>query len=157
MRKKLTLLIRAERALFRNLAVPGFDVADTSIRERSIKGIVGNILGLWRNFNDAIHLDLSLSLEKWCNDAEMIIEQYNYDFEEQVALTQHRYKGVKSFTQEKESSPRNMTYHFGTTLQVKLELSESAANELIEAVKKPIGLPYMGQSNCLAQIHIKAE
>lgn len=157
MRQKVTLLIRGERALFRNLTVPGFDIADTEIRERSIKGLIGNLLGLWRDFNDAKNLDLFLSLKKWWNDTEIAIKQFDYNFKEQVALTQHRYKGIKSFTQNNESSPRNMTYHFGVKLQVELELNESAAKELIEAVKKPIGIPYMGQSNCLAQIHIMEE
>ena len=156
-RKEITLLIRGERALFRNLAVPGLDIADEKIRERSIKGVIGNLLGLWRDFNDSANLGLASSLDEWWDSAEVMIKDYLYEFKEQVSLTQHRYKGVKTFTQAGSSSPKKLTYHFGAQLEIKLELSEQAHDELIEAVKTPVGLPYMGQSNCLAQIHIKED
>ena len=156
-RKEVTLLIRGERALFRNLAVPGLDIADINIRERSIKGLVGNLLGLWRNFNDSKNLDLAAPLESWWTSANVIIHDYIYSFEEQVSLTQHRFKGVKTFTQLGQSSPKELTYHRGAQLEVKLELNNVEHTELIEAVRTPVGLPYMGQSNCLAQIHIKGK
>ena len=153
--KEITLLVRGERALFRNLAVPGLDIADSKIRERSIKGIIGNLLGLWRDFNDSNALGLASALDEWWNSAEIQILDCKYSFKEQVSLTQHRYKGVKTFTQAKSSSPKRLTYHFWAQLEVKLELAVRAYNELSQAIKTPIGLPYMGQSNCLAQIHIK--
>jgi hypothetical protein len=157
MRERLKLLIRAERALFRNLAVPGLDVARSLKKEdaRPIKGLIGNLLGLWRDFNDGDNLELASRLEDWWQKAQASIEDVRYDYEEQVSLGQHRYKGVKTFTSAKESSPRNVTYHFGVSLEVDIELNDTASAELTEAVRKPISIPYMGQSNCLAQIHIK--
>ena len=154
-RKNIILLIRGERALFRNLAVPGLDIADSKIRERAIKGLIGNLLGLWRDFNDSSNLDLASGLDEWWNSAEVKVIKYIYDFKEQVTLTQHRYKGVATFTTVGKSSPKPLTYHFGAQLEVELQLNKLAHDQLSESVKIPIGLPYMGQSNCLAQIHIK--
>ncbi len=154
-RQQITIVIRGERALFRNLAVPGLDVADSKIRERSIKGLIGNLMGIWRDFNDSENLDLADSLDSWWGDSEVEILGCVYDFTEQFSLTQHRYKGVKSFTQAGQSSPKRLTYHFGVKLELKLELNDSAHALLVQAIKEPIGLPYLGQSNCLAQIHIK--
>jgi hypothetical protein len=53
-----------------------------------------------------------------------------------------------------ESGPKNLTYHWHVQLDVILEISAKGEDELMAAVRQPVGTPYLGQSNCLAQVFL---
>lgn len=147
-----------ERALFRNISMPGADVAEvvTRDRKRAIYGIIGNMLGHWRDFDDPLNLGLASSLEKWIDNNQVRIKKVIYPENPEVRiLGQHRFKNTFEYTIPGKSGPKNLTYHWNVCIEVILELSEEGAKELVSAVRQPIGSPYLGQSNCLAQVVLK--
>ncbi len=153
--KTIHIRFWGERALFRNLAMPGVDVADVRIgdRPRAIHGLIGNMLGLWRDFDDSNYFDLSADLIQWIADNHLTIKRVEYPQDPEVRiLGQHRYKDTANYTRPGESGPKNLTYHWDVQLDVVLELDENGAAELEAAVKQPVGTPYLGQSNCPAQV-----
>lgn len=153
--KTIHIRFWGERALFRNLAMPGTDVADTRMEERSraIHGLVGNMLGLWRNFDDTENFGLAPALNHWIAENKLVIKQIDYPRNPEIRiLGQHRYKDTTSYMKPGESGPKNLTYHWHAQLDVVVELAEKGADELRVAVKQPVGTPYLGQSNCPAQV-----
>jgi len=156
--KQIHIQFRAERALFRNMAMPGADVADTdfSERHRAIYGLLGNMLGIWRDFDDENQMEIAPSLQKWIGNHGLEIEEIRYPVAPSVrTIGQHRYKNAEGYMKAGESGPKNVTYHWNVQLDVTLKISDEGANALIEAARKPAGLPYLGQSNCLSQVFIK--
>lgn len=154
--KTFTIRFHGERALFRNFRIPGSDVADESVdeRTRAIKGLIGNMLGLWRDFDDATNLGLAATLEEWCTRHSLSVNQIQYKAGESRLVGQHRFKSPGKYTTAGESGPKTLTYHWNVCMDVVLTLDESGARELANAVKQPTGTPYLGQSNCLAQVHL---
>ncbi len=156
--KSVHICFSGERALFRNISMPGTDVAEivTKDRMRAIFGIIGNMLGLWRDFDDPRNLGVAPSLEKWINSNQVKIKKIMYpDNPEIRILGQHRYKNTFNYSKPGESGPKNLTYHWNVRMDVILELSEEGAKELVAAVRQPTGTPYLGQSNCPAQVVLK--
>ncbi len=154
--KTLALCFRGERALFRNLAIPGCDVADENVsgRTRAVKGLVGNMLGLWRDFDDADNFCLSSTLEGWFDKHSVTVDEITYHAGESRVIGQHRYKSPGTYMKAGESGPKPLTYHWNVCMNVKITLDESGARELAQAVREPVGTPYLGQSNCVAQVHL---
>lgn len=153
--KNIHIRFFGERALFRNLAIPGTDVADSNMagRIRAIHGLLGNMLGLWRNFDNTKDFGLAPSLEQWIVENQVIIKSINYPQNPEIRiLGQHRHKDTANYTKLGESGPKNLTYHWNIQLDVFIELSEKGIDELITAVRQPVGTPYLGQSNCPAQV-----
>ena len=153
--KTIHIRFWGERALFRNLAMPGADVADARMGERSraIYGLLGNMLGLWRNFDDTENFGLDPVLDQWIEENQLEIKRIEYPRNPEIRiLGQHRYKDTISYMKPGESGPKNLTYHWHVQLDVVIELAEKAADELTVAVKQPVGTPYLGQSNCPAQV-----
>ena len=153
--KTIHIRFWGERALFRNLAMPGTDVADTRMekRTRAVHGLVGNMLGLWRNFDDAENFDLAPALDHWIAENKLVVKRIEYPRNPEIRiLGQHRYKDTISYMKPGESGPKNLTYHWYVQLDVVVELAEKGADELTVAVKQPVGTPYLGQSNCPAQV-----
>lgn len=153
--KTIHIRFFGERALFRNLAMPGTDVADTRIagRTRAIHGLLGNMLGFWRNFDDTENFGLAPDLEQWIAKNQLEIKQINYPQNPEIRiLGQHRYKDTANYMKPGESGPKNLTYHWNVQLDVVVELAEKGADELTVAIKHPVGTPYLGQSNCPAQV-----
>lgn len=146
-----------ERALFRNFSMPGADVATSNVREEAIIGLFGNILGKWRNFNDATDLSLTSELKDWVKKHKVTITSTDYFSPEIRLLGQHRYKSIKEFTKERESGPKTLSYHWNVQINIVVLLDEEGSQELIFYLKHPIGTPYLGQSNCLAQIELLSE
>ncbi len=156
--KKVHISFYGERSLFRNVSMPGTDVADivNTDRKRAIYGIIGNMLGLWRDFDDPLNLDIAPSLKKWIETNQVTINKVKYpENPETRILGQHRYKNTFNYSKPGESGPKNLTYHWDVYLEVILELSEKGAQELVAAVRQPMGTPYLGQSNCPAQVILK--
>ena len=144
-----------ERALFRNLAMPGTDVADAHIenRIRAIYGILGNMLGLWRDFDDTEDFGLAPALKDWITENQVKINQISYPQDPEIRiLGQHRYKDTANYMKPGESGPKNLTYHWHIQMDVVIELDEKGAIGLRTAVREPVGTPYLGQSNCPAQV-----
>ena len=77
--KNIHIRFWGERALFRNLAMPGTDVADTRMEERTraIHGLLGNMLGLWRNFDDTENFGLAQALNHWIAENKLKFKQIN--------------------------------------------------------------------------------
>ena len=155
MKKTIQIRFLGERALFRNLAMPGTDVADDNMAERvrAIHGLLGNMLGLWRNFDDMEELGLAPELNHWIAENKVVVKRINYPTNPEIRiLGQHRYKDTANYMKFGESGPKNLTYHWNVQLDVALELSANGAKELKAVVRKPVGTPYLGQSNCPAQM-----
>ncbi len=154
--KKLTIRFLGERALFRNPAIPGSDVADDNLanRERAIKGLLGNMLGLWRDFDDADNLGLAPALDEWWAKHAVSLEHVTYRAAESRIIGQHRYKNPGGFMKPGESGPKPLTYHWHVKLDVALALDDPGWEELAHAIREPVGTPYLGQSNCLAQVRV---
>jgi len=154
--KRMSICFRGERALFRNLAVPGSDVADhdMSHRTRAVQGLIGNLLGLWRDFDDPTHLDLAPSLQNWWREHKVEIDEIDYHAPETRVIGQHRYKTTNEYTTDKKSGPKNLTYHWNARITVHMTLDAAGADALGRAIRQPVGTPYLGQSNCLAQVHL---
>lgn len=152
----LTIQFYGERALFRNVGIPGSDVADEDLRRRTsaVKGLIGNILGLWRDFDDEENLGLTPSLEKWWQDHVVELQDIHYEAGENRTIGQHRYKNPGGFMKPDESGPKFLSYHWHVVLTVTLRLDEKGRKELLEAVKQPTGTPYLGQSNCVSQVSL---
>lgn len=153
--KTIHIRFWGERALFRNLAMPGADVADAHMeeRDRAIHGLLGNMLGLWRNFDDTENFGLAPALDQWIAQNQLVIKRIDYPLNPEIRiLGQHRYKNTANYMKSGESGPKNLTYHWHVQLDVILEISEKGADELTVAVKQPVGTPYLGQSNCPAQV-----
>jgi len=153
--KTIHIRFWGERALFRNLAMPGTDVADTRMEERTraVHGLVGNMLGLWRNFDDTENFGLAPALDQWIAQNQLVIKRIDYPLNPEIRiLGQHRYKDTISYTKPGESGPKNLTYHWNVQFDVILEISRKGAAELTAAVRQPVGTPYLGQSNCPAQV-----
>ncbi len=153
--KTIHIRFWGERALFRNLAMPGTDVADADIgeRTRAIHGLLGNMLGLWRDFDDTENFDLAPELNRWIAENQLEIKRIDYPRNPEIRiLGQHRYKDTGNYMTIGKSGPKNLTYHWHVQLDVVAELTETGAAELINAVRQPAGTPYLGQSNCPAQV-----
>ncbi|MBW2111285.1 MAG: hypothetical protein JRH00_07595 [Deltaproteobacteria bacterium] len=153
--KNLHIRFLGERALFRNLAMPGTDVADACVanRTRAIYGLLGNILGLWRNFDDAENFDLAPELERWITENQLMIKRVDYPSDPEIRiLGQHRHKDTTNYMKPGKSGSKNLTYHWDVQLDVVVALFEKGAAELEAAVRQPVGTPYLGQSNCPAQV-----
>jgi len=161
--KTIHIRFWGERALFRNLAMPGTDVADARMKERdrAIHGLLGNMLGLWRNFDDTENFGLTTALVQWIAKNQLVIKRIDYPRNPEIRiLGQHRYKTTDQYTNLKkekgknkpQSGPKNLTYHWHVQLDVILEISAKGADELTAVVKQPVGTPYLGQSNCPAQV-----
>ncbi len=153
--KTIHIRFWGERALFRNLAMPGTDVADARMKERSraIHGLLGNMLGLWRNFDDTENFDLAPALDQWIAENKLAIKQIDYPQNPEIRiLGQHRYKDTENYMKPRESGPKNLTFHWHVQLDVILEIVAKGADELTAAVRQPVGTPYLGQSNCPAQV-----
>lgn len=147
------LRLHGERALFRNLAVPGSDVATDKVREDAIIGLLGNMMGKWRNFDDRENFSIALDLREWVQKHLLTVKSIDYSKNPKIMLLgQHRYKGIKEFTTGGQSGPATMTYHWNIQIDVQLMVDEAGGEELMFFLKKPVGTPYLGQSNCLAQI-----
>jgi len=152
---EIHLRLHGERALFRNLAMPGADVATEKVRNNAILGLLGNIMGKWRNFDDREDFSLTSDLKAWIENHSLTIRSIEYPKDPQIVLLgQHRYKGIKDFTKRGESGPATLTYHWNIQIDVKLKLDKSGGEELIGFLRQPRGTPYLGQSNCLAQIEL---
>ena len=152
----VTIRFRGERALFRNLGVPGSDVADANMsgRTRAAKGLIGNMLGLWRNFDDHENFDLASALDEWFDNHSASVETIRYRAAETRVIGQHRYKNPAGYMKEGESGPKPLTYHWDVCMDVELTVDDSGRQELAQAVRAPVGTPYLGQSNCMAQVHL---
>lgn len=153
--KTIHIRFSGERALFRNLAIPGADVADAHMEERicAIHGLLGNMLGLWRNFDDTENFGLAPALKQWIEGNKLVIKRIDYPQNPEIRiLGQHRYKDTANYMRPGESGPKNLTYHWHVQLDVVVELAEKGADELTAAARKPVGTPYLGQSNCPAQV-----
>ena len=152
----VTLRLRGERALFRNLGVPGSDVADENMsgRIRAAKGLIGNMLGLWRDFDDRENFGLAPTLEEWFDQHSASVETIRYHAAETRTLGQHRHKNPGGYMKAGESGPKPLTYHWHVCMDIELTLDESGRQELAQAVRAPVGTPYLGQSNCTAQVHL---
>jgi len=153
--KTIHIRFGGERALFRNLAMPGADVADARMgeRTRAIHGLLGNMLGLWRNFDETENFGLAPALDQWITENKLVIKRINYPQNPGIRiLGQHRYKDTANYMKPGESGPKNLTYHWHVQLDVVVELTEKGADELMAAVRQPVGTPYLGQSNCPAQV-----
>ncbi|MBW2605698.1 MAG: hypothetical protein JRE28_15555 [Deltaproteobacteria bacterium] len=153
--KTIHIRFWGERALFRNLAMPGTDVADGRMKERTraIHGLLGNMLGLWRNFDDTENFGLALALDQWIVENKLKIKRIGYPQNPEIRiLGQHRYKDTANYMKPGESGPKNLTYHWNVQLDIILEISKKGADELMAAARQPWGTPYLGQSNCPAQV-----
>lgn len=153
--KTIHICFWGERALFRNLAMPGTDVADARVEERTraIHGLLGNMLGLWRNFDDAENFGLAQALDQWIAENKLVIKQIDYPQNPEIRiLGQHRHKDTANYMKPGKSGPKSLTYHWHVQLDVILEILEKGAAELMAAVSQPVGTPYLGQSNCPAQV-----
>jgi CRISPR-associated protein (Cas_Cas5). len=161
--KTIHIRFWGERALFRNLSMPGTDVADGRIKERkrAIHGLLGNMLGLWRNFDDTENFGLAPALEQWIAKNKLVVKRIEYPQNPEIRiLGQHRYKTTDQYTNLKkekgrhspQSGPKNLTYHWHVQLDVVVELAEKGVAELMAAIRQPVGTPYLGQSNCPAQV-----
>ena len=153
--KTIHIRFFGERALFRNLAMPGTDVADArmSERTRAVHGLLGNMLGLWRNFDNIENFGLAPALNHWILENQLGIKQIDYTPNPEIRIMgQHRYKDTANYMKPGESGPKNLTYHWHVQLDVILEVSAKGADELRAAVRQPVGTPYLGQSNCPAQV-----
>jgi hypothetical protein len=153
--KTLQIRFFAERALFRNLAMPGTDVADADMvsHTRAIHGLIGNMLGLWRDFDDTKDFGLAPPLIQWIAQNRLVIKRIDYPHDPEIRiLFQHRYKDTANYTIAGESGPKGLTYHWQVQMNVVVELLEKGAEELIAAIRRPVGTPYLGQSNCPAQV-----
>jgi len=153
---RITIRLRGERALFRNLAIPGSDVADGNMagRTRAAKGLIGNMLGIWRDFDDRENFDLAPMLEQWFEHHSAFVEAIRYQAAETRIVNQHRYKNPGGYMKPGESGPKPLTYHWNVCMEIELTLDDSGRRELAEAVRAPVGTPYLGQSNCMAQVHL---
>jgi hypothetical protein len=154
-----TLHIRliGERALFRNIGIPGADVADTALnrRHRAIHGILGNLLGLWRDFDNQKDFDLAPELKQWLAATRLTITKIEYPQHPEIRIIgQHRYKGISDYTKSGNSGPKFLSYHWNVQMDFYLEITEKGAEQLKTVVRKPVGIPYLGQSNCPAQIFL---
>ena len=155
--KTIHIRFWGERALFRNLAMPGTDVADARVgeRTRAIQGLLGNMLGLWRDFDDTDNFGLAPALDQWIEENQLVIKRIDYPRNPDIRiLGQHRYKDTANYMKPGESGPKNLTYHWNVQLDVLLEISTKGADELTAAVRQPVGTPYLGQSNCPAQVFL---
>lgn len=153
--KTIHIRFFGERALFRNLAMPGTDVADAEIgeRPRAIHGLLGNMLGLWRDFDDTKNFGIAQDLKDWIKDNKLVIKRIDYPPNPEIRIMgQHRYKNTDNYTKPGESGPKNLTYHWHVQLDVVVEISAEGADKLAAAVRQPVGTPYLGQSNCPAQV-----
>lgn len=153
---RVTIRFRGERALFRNVGVPGSDVADADVsgRTRAAKGLIGNMLGHWRDFDDHENFGLASTLEKWFDTHSASVETIRYRASETRVIGQHRYKNPAGYMKEGESGPKPLTYHWDVCMDIELTLDDSGREELAQAVRVPVGTPYLGQSNCMAQVHL---
>lgn len=135
--------------------MPGTDVADSDfqLRDRAVFGIIGNILGLWRDLDNPDEMELAPNLEEWISENGLIVDQIKYPKKPEIrVIGQHRYKNPKGYMKRGESGPKNLVYHWNVRMEILLQMSEAGANELIRAVRQPFGIPYLGQSNCPAQV-----
>lgn len=152
----VTIRLRGERALFRNLGVPGGDVADEniSVRKRAAKGLIGNMLGLWRDFDNSENFGLAPGLDEWFEQHSASVDAIRYRAAESRVIGQHRHKNTWGYMKAGESGPKPLTYHWHVCMDIELTLDDSGQQELIQAVRAPVGTPYLGQSNCMAQVHL---
>ena len=153
--KTLHIRFIGERALFRNVAMPGTDVAsaDMANRTRAVHGLLGNMLGLWRDFDDTREFALAPSLISWVEQNRLVVKRIDYPQNPEIRiLCQHRYKDTANYTKAGESGPKNLTYHWNVQLDVIVELLQKGAEELMASIRRPVGTPYLGQSNCPAQV-----
>ena len=166
--KTIKLVLHGERALFRNISIPGADVAESlsldtpeqkNRAERAILGIIGTMLGKWRNLDIPPsegngYAKLSSELSAWRDKSRLSMTELEYKFNEVITLGQHRYKNVDGFLKSGESGPKDLVYHWNVMISIKLELEDFAAEELETATHAPVGIPYLGQSNCPAQVSV---
>lgn len=155
--KTLEIRFFAERALFRNRAMPGTDVADADMvrHTRAIHGLLGNMLGLWRDFDSTKDFGLAPPLIQWIEQNRLVIKRVDYPHNPEIRiLCQHRYKDTTNYTIAGESGPKSLTYHWQVQMNVLVELLEKGAEELMAAIRQPVGTPYLGQSNCPAQVFL---
>jgi len=153
--KSLRIRLYGERALFRNLSVPGADVASVDVSKEAVIGLLGNIMGKWRDFDDTNDFGLASELKAWISKHNLMINKINYPAKPEIRfLGQHRYKSVSEFTKEGNSGPKIISYHWGVAIDIETIVDEDGFEELIYYLRKPIGTPYLGQSNCIAQIEL---
>jgi hypothetical protein len=125
------------------------------------------MLGLWRDFDDENQIELAPCLRRWIDHHGLEIEEIRYPAAPSVRIIgQHRYKSTEGYTwykynekkgkiEKSNNGPKNVIYHWNVQLDVTVKISDEGAIALAEAVRKPAGLPYLGQSNCLSQAFIK--
>ncbi|MFP4356868.1 MAG: type I-E CRISPR-associated protein Cas5/CasD [Puniceicoccaceae bacterium] len=148
----LACSLAGERALFRDVAVPGADVSAVELEPRTIKGLIGNILGLWRDFSNPEEMDHTPCLEAWWTKQAVAVEDIQLGYSHRQVLGQHRYKNLDQYMKPGESGPKPLDYLWDVRLDFRLSLREEGASELEAAWKQPVGLIYFGQSNCPAQL-----
>lgn len=141
-----------ERALFRNISVPGADVSRDEISLRAIKGIVGNVLGLWRDFANPTEIEATPVVEEWWTRARAEVLDSQIRYEHRMVLGQHRYKNLDQYLKAGESGPKPLEYLWSVTVEWRLKLTGESAIELGEHWQRPIGMIFLGQSNCPAQL-----
>lgn len=148
----LSCRLRGERALFRDISVAGADVSADEIRPRAIKGIIGNVLGLWRDFSALDEIEETPVVEEWWKRADAEIIDSAISFSHRVVIGQHRYKTLNQFMKPGESGPKPLEYLWDVEVRWGLRLNEEGAAELQARWRCPIGMIYLGQSNCPAQL-----
>lgn len=149
---RLACSLVGERALFRDVSVPGADVSATEIEPRTVKGLLGNILGLWRDFSNPEEMDHTPCLEAWWKEHAVSVEAIDLRYDHRQVLGQHRYKNLDRYMKPGESGPKPLDYLWDVRLAFELCLKEAGLAEVEAAWKQPAGLIYFGQSNCPAQL-----
>lgn len=148
----LSCRLRGERALFRDISVAGADVSTDEIRPRAIKGIIGNVLGLWRDFSALEEIEETPVVEEWWRHTDAEILDSAITFSHRTVLGQHRYKTLDQFMNQKKEGPKPLEYLWDVEVRWNLRLNEEGAAELRAKWRCPIGMIYLGQSNCPAQL-----
>lgn len=149
---RLACSLVGERALFRDVSVPGADVSTVELEPRTVKGLIGNILGLWRDFANPGEMEHTPCLEAWWEKQAVSVEAIELQYGHRQVLGQHRYKNLDQYMKLGESGPKPLDYLWDVRLDFELRLREEGVAELEMAWKQPAGLIYFGQSNCPAQL-----
>ena len=141
--KKMQIDFYGEKALFKNYRISIREVATDKIRKESIFGILGNICGIWRDFNNPEELE-NPKLKKWINDGQLNISDIKYEYSGILTETKHVFKN-----QQFEHGLGTKTYHKDPHLSFIIEGTEERIEEIKEHIKNPLAIPYFGQSDCI--------
>lgn len=142
--KKIKILCFGKKSLFRDPNTLVVNTASSNISYNAILGIIGNICGKWRNFNDPEDLQ-NKKLQKWVDDNLIVIDNIKYQFDGILIETKHVFKSVNF---QRENGLGKKVYHTNPCLEFTVSGIDSGINEIIESIKRPKSICFFGQSDC---------